>query len=1070
VNNEKDDGASDQQDDQDQNPTLLNPTLLVNITSGEVDSMPSLSGSSSSSLHRTGSLGSNSGEEEILCVEGGQKYKMGPVVAHGGMGVVREAFDLNCKRSVAIKILPGNRPVQPEEHERFIEEAQITSQLEHPNIVPVHEVGFDTNHNVFYSMKYVQGVTLTGVLMGIRKGDPAIIEEYPLSRLLNVFQKVCDAIAFAHSRNVVHCDLKPDNIMICDFGEVLVMDWGLARHVGANYSGFSTGKTASPDETPSLSAEEVFAQDTIAAPTDSLGAVTRTTTGRIMGTPGFMAPERIWTQTTVDVRSDLYSLGATLYSILTLRAPIAGKDMRMVLQRILNGDIRPPISFNEADASAGVSDPARQIALLHCPEAKIPEPLSEITMKALSTSPTDRYASVKEMQQEVEAYQNGLIWHLVVDDDFTSDKFLENWEVIGGRYSIKDGELRLNGGEPQILLLKRDLPGDIRIEYECHQESAYLNDVSCFMSSVRSSNRKEIPSSGYEFKYGAYDNSLNLLMRSDRRIWSESASPIARGQLYHVLAERIGSRLRLVVNNQEIFRVTDRDPLSGPDRTAVGTVGWIADTRYRRIRVYCLGTPWKSDMLDMAERQTQKGHYEISMSLFQEVMDSFPDAQRLTRARRGYETARRREALTKSLPEWKARLEAAWPGRTFQLRMDNDGLTLEISKSDIDDLSPIVGLPLTTLYCAHNRISSLEPLRGMPLGALNCTGNPISSLEPLRCMPLSTLLCECCRIESLEPLRGMPLTLLVAGGNRISSLDPIRGMPLTLLAIWDNRIDDLSPIRGMPLTALYCNGNRISTLEPLTNMPLVTLNCSGNLISSIEPLRGMPLTVLHCGENKIASIEPLQGMHLVILSFPDNQINTLQPLKGMSPASLSCGRNLLTGVVPFAAKPPDDFGFDCDTIPTRELEWLYEKWSHDFRFAFHAKNVQVLLALRRNDLAQLRSLAAEFKGHRYLFIPKFLRWDEAKAYCEKLGGHLVIITGEEENVFISSIFKSGCWAWMGLVTRENGHEWITGEPVSYLNFVDKLQESKLGPKIFSGRWARDDVDGASNSFIVEWDS
>jgi serine/threonine protein kinase/Leucine-rich repeat (LRR) protein len=1069
LNKDVEDSLPNSQEASEANLGLSSPTLLVNVTSGEVEEAETSLAQPLPDNTQVRDLKAYDGE--ILCVEGGQRYKMGPVVAQGGMGIVREALDLNCRRPVAIKILPQDRPIQPEEHERFIEEAQITSQLEHPNIVPVHEVGIDTNRNVFYSMKYVKGITLTGVLMGIRKGDADIIEQYPLSRLLNIFQKVCDAIAFAHSRDVVHCDLKPDNIMICDFGEVLVMDWGLARRVGSKYAGFAA-KKKSEEQSPSISAEEIFKRDTaLVPPTDSLGAVTRTTTGRIMGTPGFMAPERIWSEATVDVRSDIYSLGATLYSILTLRAPIAGKDMRVVLQRILDGDIRPPVSFNDDPTgnSEGTAS-SRRIDLSHCPENKVPAALSEVAMKALSTDPADRYASVKEFQQEVEAYQNGLIWHLVVDDDFTSEKFLENWEVIGGQYSIKDGELKLSGGEPQILLLKRDLPGDIRIEFECHQESAYLNDVSCFMSAVRSSNRKEIPSSGYEFKYGAYDNSLNLLMRSDRRIWSESASPLVRSQRYRVRAERVGSRLRLVVNNQEIFRVTDRDPLSGPDRTAVGMVGWIADTRYRHIRVYCLGTPWKSDLLDMAERQTHKGNYDLSMALFQEVMDSFPDAARLARAKRGYETAHRRAALTKNLPEWKARLEAAWPGRAFQLRMDNDGLTLEISKCDIEDLSPIAELPLTTLYCAHNRISSLEPLRGMALGTLNCTGNPVTSLEPLRGMPLSTLLCECCSVSSLEPLRGMQLTLLAAGGNRIDSLEPLRGMPLTLLAIWNNNIDDLSPLRGMPLTAFYCNSNRLTTLEPLTGMPLVTLNCGGNQLASLEPLRGMPLTTMHCGANKITSLEPLRGMNLSILSFPDNQITTLQPLKGMTLGSLNCGRNLLTGVVPFAATPPDDFGFDCETIPTRELEWLHEKWSHDFRYANHARNVKVLLALRSNDLTRLRALASEFKGKRYLFIPRFLRWEEAKAFCEKLGGHLATIGSEEENAFLTSMCKSGCWAWMGLVTKENGHEWITGEPVTYLNFVDKLQECKHGPKIFSGRWARDDVANASNIFIIKWES
>ncbi|MFH0880288.1 MAG: serine/threonine-protein kinase, partial [Lentisphaerota bacterium] len=630
----------------------------------------------------------------ILYVEGGQKYKVNSVVARGGMGVVCEATDLSCRRAVAIKVLPRNHSIPPDEQERFIEEAQITSQLEHPNIVPVHELGYDAQHNVFYSMKYIQGRTLTDILLALRKNDPDTVEQFPLHRLLNIFQKVCDAIAFAHSKGVVHCDLKPDNIMICDFGEVVVMDWGLARHIGSSYAGDSWR--------PAVESAEIKVpgpQDTqpLVPALEGLGAGSRTTKGRVLGTPGFMAPERIMDGSIVDVRSDIYSLGATLYSLLALRAPVTTRDMKEALQRILDGDFLPPVAYN---------DPARADALTppqfaHCPDGVIPTALSDMVMKAMSVSPLDRFASIKDFQQEIEAYQNGLIWHLVVDEDFSQD-FLSRWELVGGQYFIKDGELHIHGGEPQLLLFKKDLPGDVRIEFDCRQDIMYLNDVSCFLSAIRTDNYHEIPSSGYEFKFGAYDNSLNLLMRADRRIACMVASPLVRNKVYHVRAERMGNRLRLMVNNEEILKVTDKDQLSGADRTAVGLEGWRAETIYSRIRIYCLGTPWKSDILDLAERQIQKGNYTLATALFQEAMDSFPDAGRMERARKGCEMARRRENMMNSLPAWREKLKSAWPTATFQLRMNNDGLTLDISSQGIDDLSPIKDLPLNAVYCSYN--------------------------------------------------------------------------------------------------------------------------------------------------------------------------------------------------------------------------------------------------------------------------------------------------------------------------------------------------------------------------------
>jgi len=185
--------------------------------------------------------------------------------------------------------------------------------------------------------------------------------------------------------------------------------------------------------------------------------------------------------------------------------------------------------------------------------------------------------------------------------------------------------------------------------------------------------------------------------------------------------------------------------------------------------------------------------------------------------------------------------------------------------------------------------------------------------------------------------------------------------------------------------------------------------------------------------------------------------------------TLTCGGNRLKGIDFFIKRPPDDFLFDCDTISTGELEWIHTTWARDFRFARHARNVEVLLALRRNDVARLRALAAEFRGHRYLFVPKPLQWEEARAFCEKLGGHLVTIGSREENEFVQSLFPHGGWVWMGLYTGPDGHHWVTGEPFTFSYYNDLLRENKLGPKVFTGKWASDDVPFAHNTFVIEWD-
>src|SRR5882757_3174683 len=171
------------------------------------------------------------------------KYKVITTINRGGMGVILQTRDLRIRRTVAMKVMKTSSQFSRESVLRFIDEAQLTGQLEHPNIVPVYELGIDAQGEIFYTMKFVKGTTLDDVLRGIRHGRPKIIEKYPLGALLTIFQKVCDAVAFAHSKGIVHRDLKPENIMIGSFGEVLVMDWGLAKNM-------TSGRRETRSETP----------------------------------------------------------------------------------------------------------------------------------------------------------------------------------------------------------------------------------------------------------------------------------------------------------------------------------------------------------------------------------------------------------------------------------------------------------------------------------------------------------------------------------------------------------------------------------------------------------------------------------------------------------------------------------------------------------------------------------------------------------------------------------------------------------------------------------------------------
>jgi serine/threonine protein kinase len=308
------------------------------------------------------------------------RYQVGRLVARGGMGLIYQLKDCNVHRDVAVKVMLANLQDAEEQIMRFVQEAQITGQLEHPNIVPVHELGVSETDTIYYTMKYLKGKTLQEVLDGIKRGDQEIIERMPLDNLLTVFEKVCDAIAFAHSRGVVHRDIKPQNIMIGDFGEVLVLDWGLAKIL----PGFDSSPVLTPianfggDDQPEVDPET---------------SMLKTMQGRIMGTPAFIAPEQVREELGVrDGRLDVYALGAVLYQILTLEIPFGGR-LKEILADKMQGNLPPPHEHEEPCP--------------HCPNDRVPESISAVCLKAMAVMPHNRYPSVAALQHDIQAYRTG---------------------------------------------------------------------------------------------------------------------------------------------------------------------------------------------------------------------------------------------------------------------------------------------------------------------------------------------------------------------------------------------------------------------------------------------------------------------------------------------------------------------------------------------------------------------------------------------------------------------------------------------------------------------------------------
>ena len=248
-----------------------------------------------------------------------EKYAVGTEVGRGGMKSVRRAHDQNANRDVAMAVLQDGK-IEPRFIRRFVREARVTAALEHPNIVPVHDIGVGVDGRPYFTMKLLGGESLHGILQKIDAGETDYRRRYTLSRLLQIFLGAGNAVAFAHSRGVIHLDLKPSNIQVGDFGEVLVLDWGLAKIMDR------AGALELPEELRVVHTE-----------------------GVARGTPGFMSPEQTRGEySKLDERTDVFALGAVLATVLTGRMPGQGP---------LN-DRRIPVALQQVALRALAADPA----------------------------------------------------------------------------------------------------------------------------------------------------------------------------------------------------------------------------------------------------------------------------------------------------------------------------------------------------------------------------------------------------------------------------------------------------------------------------------------------------------------------------------------------------------------------------------------------------------------------------------------------------------------------------------------------------------------------------------------
>jgi serine/threonine protein kinase len=320
----------------------------------------------------------------------GDRYQLFGEIARGGMGAVLRGRDVDLGRDLAVKVLLDKHAGRPEVVRRFIEEAQIGGQLQHPGVVPVYDIGH-FGARPFFTMKLVKGQTLAALLSKREVGHVSNVPEesaarwkrapQDLPRFLSIALQVCQAVAYAHAKGVIHRALKPANVMVGAFGEVQVMDWGLAKVL--KEGGIADEEKASRErERPEDITIIRTARSSGSAGTDTEG-------GSLLGTPAYMSPEQANGDVVhLDRRADVFGLGAILCEVLTGKPPYVGRSGEEVRRKAANGDL--------ADATARLDDCGADPELI------------ALTNRCLSPEPIDRPSDAQEVADGRTAYQSGV--------------------------------------------------------------------------------------------------------------------------------------------------------------------------------------------------------------------------------------------------------------------------------------------------------------------------------------------------------------------------------------------------------------------------------------------------------------------------------------------------------------------------------------------------------------------------------------------------------------------------------------------------------------------------------------
>jgi serine/threonine protein kinase len=558
----------------------------------------------------------------------GARFLMQGELGSGATSRVYAVHDRTLERTVAVKFLRRKGDAKPAVRERFVHEARVTAKLEHPNILPVHDMGVTDRGELYFSMKSAAGCTLGDAIRAGTKGEAVPAEFTSVDGKVRILLKVCDALAFAHSKGYIHQDVKPDNIMLGEYGEVLLVDWGSALGQGESAGGKG-----------------------------------------LLGTPAYMSPEQARRER-ADARSDVYCLAATFFHALLLRHPAWSDDAETFWEKKRSGALDAPDEHERR---------------------RIPRQLLAIALKGLAPEPARRYQSVAEFADDLKHYQAGqavkayhesplerflrwyrrnqrlfwmaaavsavvlgaggllfrekiqelITWRRFFSDDFssytTSAELSRNWKArISYNWFVdtleafsEQGHWRVHDGALQTsfemgfanICLNRGVPGDMRVEWSATALRTNAN-LNCFVAG-------ETRNDGYTFHVGGMGRADTVFLTRQRNFTAVAraylGAPLVLGRTYRLRMEKEGTHVRFFFEGRRLIDWNDMDDISGPGHQTFGFENCMMnDLRIDNVQVYYHPLPLKVSPLATANRFFGRGYLADALAHYREVAAFYP--------------------------------------------------------------------------------------------------------------------------------------------------------------------------------------------------------------------------------------------------------------------------------------------------------------------------------------------------------------------------------------------------------------------------------------------------------------